>query len=73
MATVGRNKAVVDLPRFKFQGFFAWLVWLFVHLYQLLGVRNKVMVFINWVWNYVTYDQSLRLMIRPFVQKESEK
>lgn len=73
MATVGRNKAVVDLPRFKFQGFFAWLVWLFVHLYQLLGVRNKVMVFINWVWNYVTYDQSLRLMIRPFVPKESEE
>lgn len=70
MATVGRNKAVVDLPRFKFQGFFAWLVWLFVHLYQLLGVRNKVMVFINWVWNYVTYDQSLRLMIRPFIPKE---
>lgn len=70
MATVGRNKAVVDLPRFKFQGFFAWLVWLFVHLYQLLGVRNKVMVFINWVWNYVTYDQSLRLMIRPFVPKK---
>ena len=70
MATVGRNKAVVDLPGFKFQGFFAWLVWLFVHLFQLLGVRNKVMVFINWVWNYVTYDQSLRLMIRPFVPKE---
>lgn len=73
MATVGRNKAVVDLPRFKFQGFFAWMVWLFVHLFQLLGVRNKVMVFINWVWNYVTYDQSLRLMIRPHVPKESEK
>lgn len=73
MATVGRNKAVVDLPRFRFQGFFAWLVWLFVHLFQLLGVRNKVMVFINWVWNYVTYDQSLRLMIRPFVPKENEK
>jgi len=70
MATIGRNKAVVDLPRFKFQGFFAWLVWLFVHLYQLLGVRNKVMVFINWVWNYVTYDQALRLMIRPFVPKK---
>lgn len=74
MATVGRNKAVVDLPGFKFQGFFAWLVWLFVHLFQLLGVRNKVMVFINWVWNYVTYDQSLRLMIRPFERKvKSEK
>jgi NADH dehydrogenase len=73
MATIGRNKAVVDLPGFKFQGFFAWLVWLFVHLYQLLGVRNKVMVFINWLWNYVTYDQSLRLMIRPHVPPKEEK
>ena len=73
MATIGRNKAVVDFPRFKIQGFFAWLIWLFVHLYQLLGVRNKVMVFINWVWNYVTYDQSLRLMIRPHVPKEVEE
>jgi NADH:ubiquinone reductase (H+-translocating) len=65
MATVGRNRAVVDLPGWKFQGFFAWLVWLFVHLFQLLGTRNKVMVFINWVWNYLTYDQALRLIIRP--------
>jgi NADH dehydrogenase len=73
MATIGRNKAVVDLPHFKFSGFFAWLVWLYVHLYQLLGVRNKVMVFINWVWNYVTYDQSLRLMIRPFQPPKNEK
>lgn len=72
MATIGRNKAVVDLPRFKFQGFFAWLVWLFVHLYQLLGVRNKLMVFFNWVWNYITYDQNLRLMIRPFIPKKEE-
>lgn len=65
MATIGRNKAVVDLPRWKFQGAFAWLVWLWVHLFSLLGVKNKVFVFLNWLWNYFTYDQSLRLIIRP--------
>ncbi len=64
MATIGRNRAVVDLPRFKFKGFFAWMVWLFVHLFSILGVKNKVMVFINWMWNYLTYDQSLRLIIK---------
>ena len=72
MATVGRNRAVVDLPRFKFQRAFAWLVWLFVHLFQILGVKNKVFVFINWVWNYFTYDQSLRLIIRPRVPKSGD-
>lgn len=65
MATIGRHRAVVDLPNWKFQGAFAWLVWLFVHLFQILGVKNKLFVFINWVWNYFTYDQSLRLIIRP--------
>lgn len=66
MATVGRHQAVVDLPNWKFQGAFAWFVWLFVHLFQLLGAKNKLFVFINWVWNYFTYDQSLRLIIRPY-------
>lgn len=70
MATIGRNRAVVDLPKFKFQGAFAWMVWLFVHLFQLLGVKNRVFVFLNWVWNYITYDQSLRLIIKPKVPKE---
>ncbi|MCW3085227.1 MAG: NAD(P)/FAD-dependent oxidoreductase [Bacteroidetes bacterium] len=65
MATVGRNKAVADLPRIKFQGFFAWLVWMFVHLMSIVGIKNKLIIFINWVWNYVTYDQSLRLIIKP--------
>lgn len=65
MATVGRNRAVVDLPKLRFQGLLAWFAWLFVHLFQLLGVKNKVSVFFNWVWNYVTYDQPLRLIIRP--------
>ena len=64
MATVGRNLAVVDLPFWKFQGFFAWLTWMFVHLISIVGVRNRVVVFINWLWSYITYDQSLRLIIR---------
>lgn len=71
MATIGRNRAVVDLPRFKFKGFFAWMVWLFVHLFALIGVKNKIFVFINWVWNYFTYDQSLRLIIKPKAHEES--
>ena len=69
MATIGRNKAVVDLPFWHFQGIFAWFVWLFVHLSSLIGVKNKVFVFINWVWSYVTYDQALRLIIRPKIKK----
>ena len=69
MATVGRHQAVVDLPYIRFQGAFAWFVWLFVHLFQILGVKNKVFVFLNWVWNYLTYDQSLRLIIKPFEKK----
>ncbi len=73
MATIGRNRAVVDLKRVKFQGFFAWIVWLVVHLFALIGVKNKIFVFINWVWNYITYDQSLRLIIRPFQRKQERK
>lgn len=69
MATVGRHLAVVDLPFWKFQGAFAWYVWMFVHLMSILGVKNKVMVFINWLWNYITYDQSLRLIIKPRVKE----
>lgn len=65
MATIGRNKAVVDLPFLSFQGFFAWIVWMFVHLMSIVGVKNRMLIFINWLWNYLTYDQSLRLIIRP--------
>ncbi|MFN4085103.1 MAG: NAD(P)/FAD-dependent oxidoreductase [Spirosomataceae bacterium] len=65
MATVGRHLAVVDLPFWKFQGTFAWYVWMFVHLMAILGVKNKILIFINWLWSYITYDQSLRLIIRP--------
>ena len=64
MATVGRNKAVVDLPKRHFSGFFAWLVWMVVHLRSILGMKNKFLVFLNWVWNYMTYNLSLRLIIQ---------
>jgi NADH:ubiquinone reductase (H+-translocating) len=69
MATVGRNKAVVDLGKLQFQGFFAWCVWMFVHLISIMGMKNRVLIFINWVWNYITFDQSLRLMMKPTAQK----
>ena len=69
MATIGRNRAVVDLPQLRFGGFFAWLIWLVVHLFSILGVRNKIVVFLNWIWNYFTYDQSLRLIIRPYKKR----
>lgn len=72
MATVGRNLAVVDLPFWKFQGFFAWMTWMFVHLISIVGVKNRLLIFINWLWNYVTYDQSLRLIIKPKIIKEKE-
>ena len=64
MATIGRHRAVVDLSFLNTQGFLAWIIWLFVHLFALIGIKNKLFVFINWLWNYMTYDQSLRLIIR---------
>jgi NADH dehydrogenase len=66
MATIGKNLAVVELKRFKFQGVFAWFVWMFVHLMLLVGFRNRVVVFVNWSWNYLKYNNGLRLIIRPF-------
>jgi NADH dehydrogenase len=65
MATVGRHLAVVELPMYKFQGVFAWLVWMFVHLMSIIGVKNKLVIFWNWAWKYFTYDQSTRLILRP--------
>lgn len=68
MATVGRNLAVVDIPspKLHFGGFFAWLVWMALHLMLILGVKNRLFVFLNWLYNYLTYDQSLRLIFREF-------
>jgi NADH dehydrogenase len=65
MATIGKNLAVVELPLFKFQGIFAWFIWMFVHLMSIVGVKNKLVIFINWAWKYFTYDQSTRLILRP--------
>ncbi len=68
MATVGRNLAVVDLPspKLHFGGFFAWLIWMFLHLMLILGVKNRLQIFINWAYNYITFDQSLRLIFKEF-------
>ncbi len=70
MATVGRNKAVVDLHKLRFGGFFAWFIWMFVHLIALVGFRNKVIVFFNWMYNYINYDKAARLIVRPYQPKK---
>ena len=75
MATVGRNLAVVDVPKPKlhFGGFFAWLIWMGLHLMLILGVKNRFFVFTNWLYNYFTYDQSLRLIFKEFYREEGAK
>jgi NADH dehydrogenase len=70
MATIGRNKAVVDLPKFKFSGVFAWFVWMFVHLFSLIGFKNKAVVFLNWVYNYIRFDREARLIMRPYKKRK---
>jgi len=64
MATIGRNRAVADLPFVKFSGFIAWIFWLLIHLFQILGVKNRLFIFLNWTWSYFTFDQSLRLILK---------
>lgn len=68
LATIGRNKAIADLGKIKFQGFFAWLIWMFVHLVSILGFRNQVLVFINWIGSYMSYNGGTRLIISRFVR-----
>jgi len=70
MATVGRNKAVVEVRKIRFGGFLGWFVWIALHLMLLVGYRNKIVVFINWVWNYLNYDRNIRLIIRPFNRRQ---
>ena len=70
MATVGRNRAVAEFNKVKMQGWFAWIMWLVVHLRSILGVRNKVIVLLNWIWNYLTYDQSMRMIVYARKAKE---
>ncbi len=69
MATIGQNKAVVDLPFVRFKGPVAWFIWMFLHLMLILSVRNKLIIFINWAWSYVTKDSSLRLILKDVYQK----
>lgn len=70
MATVGRNRAVAEFSKVKIQGWFAWVMWLVVHLRSILGVRNKLIVLLNWIWNYFTYDQSMRMIVYARKAKE---
>ena len=65
MATIGRNRAVVDLRHVHFSGWFAWITWMYIHLISLLGMRNKAVVLLNWIWSYFTFSSSLRLIMRP--------
>jgi NADH dehydrogenase len=70
MATVGKNKAVADFPFLKLSGFMAWFVWMFVHIVSIAGFRNRIVIFTDWIWNYITYERALRLIIRP-VKKDT--
>ena len=69
MATVGKRKAVVDLPKFSFQGRFAWLTWMFVHLMLILSVKNKLSTFVTWMYSYFNNDSTLRVLIKPLSKK----
>ena len=73
MATIGKHRAVVDLPKLKFQGFFAWYFWMFLHLMLILSVRNKLAIFFNWMWSYINKDSSLRLIILPNKKNKTEQ
>ncbi len=70
MATIGRHKAVVDLPYYKFKGWFAWYIWMFIHLIMLVGFRNRFVVFVNWMWSFFTYQRAIRLIIRPYKKEK---
>lgn len=74
LATIGRNLAVVDLakPKVHLKGFFAWFIWMGLHLFLILGVKNKLMTFINWIYNYFTYDQNLRLIFKEFYRPRKQ-
>lgn len=75
MATIGRNRAVVDLPfkNISYGGFFAWLTWMFIHLLYLVGFRSKFVTFFNWIYNYFTYDRGTRLIVRPYIKMRKQQ
>ena len=65
MATIGRNHAVVELKHFKFGGFLGWIVWLLIHLIHILGIKNRILILMDWMWSYFTYDTGLRIIVHP--------
>src|SRR5690606_8809978 len=69
MAIVGRNRAVAESGNIRLQGFAAWVAWLLVHLMSIIGIKNRLLILVNWMWQYITYDQSLRLIIRSSERK----
>jgi NADH dehydrogenase len=71
MAVIGRRRAVVDIGNTSFGGTFAWLLWMFVHVMQLVSFRNRIMVLVNWTWKYLSWKNTIRLIIRPYVHKTS--
>jgi NADH dehydrogenase len=71
MAVVGRNKAVVDLPKYRSGGFIAWVIWMFIHMMSLVGFRNKTAAFFSWAYSYFTYEKALRLIIRPYRREDN--
>lgn len=70
MATIGRNRAVVDMGRVHFSGWLAWMAWMFVHLISLLGMRNKIVTLLNWTWSYFNFSTSMRMILKPSVQPQ---
>jgi len=66
LSTIGRNKAIAELPIGKFHGFPAWFLWMSVHLIRLIGFRNRIAILIDWIWNYFTYEYSFRIITQPF-------
>ena len=64
MATIGRNRAVADLSFLKFSGFIAWVIWVFLHIYRIIGFRNRLIVMFNWAWDYFFYDNQVRLITK---------
>ncbi|MBP0903753.1 NAD(P)/FAD-dependent oxidoreductase [Mariniflexile gromovii] len=69
MATIGKRKAVVDLPKFSFQGRLAWFTWMFIHLMLILSVKNKLLIFMNWLISYFNNDSTLRIIMKPVAKK----
>ncbi|HQW06669.1 MAG: NAD(P)/FAD-dependent oxidoreductase [Flavobacteriales bacterium] len=71
MAVIGRRKAVVDIGKYSFGGTFAWLLWMFVHVIQLVSFRNRMMVLFNWGWKYLSWKNTIRLIIRPYIRRNT--